>query len=127
MRWIGRVVSGVLLSAVLAAVALPWSGRAQAGVPEVPRFRAIGVDDGLPATGVNAIVRDAAGYVWVGTSDGLARYDGTGFRVWRHQPGDPQSLPGNNVQEIGRASCRERACSSEVAVEYRRERQRYDT
>ena len=100
MRWIGRVVSGVLLSAVLAAVALPWSGRAQAGVPEVPRFRAIGVDDGLPATGVNAIVRDAAGYIWVGTSDGLARYDGTGFRVWRHQPGDPQSLPGNNVQAL---------------------------
>ena len=91
MRRVGWLLSGVLVL---------WTGLALARVPEVPRFRSIGVAEGLPATGVNAIVRDRAGYIWIATTDGLARYDGIGFRVWRNEPGNPQSLPGNNVQAL---------------------------
>ena len=91
MRRMGWWLSGALLL---------WSGLALAGVPEVPRFRTIGVAEGLPATGVNAIVRDHAGYVWIATADGLARYDGVGFRIWRNEPGNLQSLPGNTVQAL---------------------------
>jgi len=91
MRAPGWLVAGLLLL---------WGGLAFARVPEVPRFRTIGVADGLPATGINAIVRDHAGYIWVATADGLARYDGVGFRIWRNEPGNPQSLPGNTVQAL---------------------------
>ncbi|WP_246069854.1 hybrid sensor histidine kinase/response regulator [Cognatiluteimonas lumbrici] len=91
MRRVGWLLSGMLAL---------WVGLAAAGVPEVPRLRTLGVADGLPATGINAIVRDQAGYVWIGTADGLARYDGIGFRVWRNEPGNPQSLPGNTVQAL---------------------------
>ena len=49
---------------------------------------------------MNAIVQDRAGFVWIATADGLARHDGTGFRVWRHDPADATSLPGNNVQAL---------------------------
>ena len=44
--------------------------------------------------------RDRDGYVWIATGDGLARYDGLEMRVWRHDPADPDSLPGNNVQFV---------------------------
>ncbi len=73
---------------------------AQAGVPEIPRFRLVSAADGLPSTTITALARDRSGYLWMATWDGLARYDGVGFRVWRHDPGDPASLPGNVVQAL---------------------------
>ena len=77
-----------------------WATLACAAVPETPRFRLIGVAEGLPSSSVNVVARDRAGYVWLATPDGLARYDGVGVRIWRNVPGDPGSLPGNNVQAL---------------------------
>lgn len=76
------------------------SGLAHAAVPETPRFRIIGAEQGLPSTDFYGLARDQDGYVWIATGDGLARYDGLGMQVWRHDPGDPGSLPGNNVQFV---------------------------
>ena len=71
-----------------------------AAVPERPRFRIVGAEQGLPSTEIKALARDRDGYLWIATADGLARHDGVGMRVWRHQPGNPQGLPGNNVQAL---------------------------
>ncbi|MHB8912851.1 MAG: hybrid sensor histidine kinase/response regulator, partial [Lysobacter sp.] len=49
---------------------------------------------------VNGMAQDRAGYLWVATTDGLARYDGVGVRVWRHVPGDPAALPGNYIAAV---------------------------
>ena len=73
---------------------------ALAAVPERPRFRIVGSAQGLPSTEIRALARDADGYLWVGTVDGLARHDGTGMRVWRYQPGAANGLPGNHVQAL---------------------------
>lgn len=73
---------------------------ALAGVPERPRFRVVGTAQGLPSTDIKALVRDADGYLWIGTADGLARYDGVDMRVWRYDPARPDGLPGNNVQAL---------------------------
>ncbi len=75
-------------------------GCLQAAVPERPRFRLLGPAQGLPSTEIKGLAHDAAGYLWIATTDGLARYDGVGMRVWRHDPDAPGSLPGNNVQAI---------------------------
>ncbi|SFV35049.1 ligand-binding sensor domain-containing protein [Pseudoxanthomonas sp. YR558] len=72
----------------------------QATVPEIPRFRLLGAGDGLPSATIPALARDRSGYLWVATWDGLARYDGVGFKVWRHDPADAASLPGNVVQAL---------------------------
>lgn len=85
-----------LVLALLLAAALPWS--AVAGVPETPLLRTLGVADGLPHTRVGGLARDRAGYLWVATDDGLARHDGVDFEVWRHEPGNPASLPRNVLQ-----------------------------
>ena len=86
----------------LIACCLFWLAAAAvyAATPETPLFRSYGVADGLPSSAVNALALDARGYLWLATDDGLARYDGVGFRVWQHDPADPGSLPGNLVQAL---------------------------
>lgn len=90
---------GVLLGLALACLATVQAG-ARAGVPEIPRFRLMTVADGLPSTTIPVLARDRAGFLWLATWDGVARYDGVGFRVWRHEPNEPASLPGNVVQAL---------------------------
>ncbi|MFC7302330.1 hybrid sensor histidine kinase/response regulator [Cognatiluteimonas weifangensis] len=85
-----------MLSGLLWLCAAP----ALAGVPETPRFRLVGVAEGLPSSSINAVARDRAGYLWLATPDGLARYDGIGFRIWRSAPGAADALPGNNIQAL---------------------------
>lgn len=80
------------LAALLAAPA--WA------LAPAPLFRALGTAEGLPSAQVHDIAGDAHGYVWFATADGLARYDGHAFAVWRHDPADPASLPDNAVQAL---------------------------
>lgn len=84
----------------LALLALLACACTLAGVPERPRFRVTGPAQGLPSTEIRALARDADGYLWIATADGLARHDGIDMRVWRHDPRDPAGLPGNNVQAL---------------------------
>ncbi|HEX8297778.1 MAG TPA: two-component regulator propeller domain-containing protein, partial [Rubricoccaceae bacterium] len=53
-------------------------------------------EQGLPSQAVYAVVQDALGFVWVGTADGLARYDGIDVRTFRHRA-DSSSVVGNEV------------------------------
>ncbi len=68
--------------------------------PSPPLFESLRVADGLPSSVVAAIEQDPDGFVWIGTRDGLARYDGLGFRVWQHDPRDAHSLSGNDVSAL---------------------------
>ncbi len=65
-----------------------------------PYFQSLGVAAGMPSSRVYKTVQDRDGYLWFGTHDGLARYDGVGFRVYRHDPKDPDSLGGNAVTAL---------------------------
>ena len=71
-----------------------------AGVPELPRFRQVGVAEGLPASGLNALAVDHSGYLWIASRDGLARFDGVNYRIYRHAEGDAGSLPGNFIATL---------------------------
>ncbi|AXK71371.1 response regulator [Lysobacter sp. TY2-98] len=64
-----------------------WAGVVRAGLPETPRPRQYTVADGLPSNRINGIAQDRSGYLWIATSDGLARFDGVGFRIWRVEQG----------------------------------------
>jgi PAS domain S-box-containing protein len=55
---------------------------------------------GLPGSSVQCIVQDYEGFLWVGTDDGLGRYDGYTFTVYRNQPGNPDSLSHNVVTAL---------------------------
>ncbi|QCU72433.1 hypothetical protein E5843_14360 [Luteimonas yindakuii] len=82
---------------------LLWLGAcalAIAALPETPRFRPLGAQDGLPSSEITGIARDRAGFIWIATGDGLARYDGVQMRVWRHDPDRAGSLGDNFVQAV---------------------------
>lgn len=48
--------------------------------------------NGLASNSINAIIRDKYGFMWFGTEDGLNRFDGQTFRVYRYKAGDSTSL-----------------------------------
>lgn len=56
--------------------------------------------DGLSFAIVNDIVQDNKGFMWFATGDGLNRFDGTNFKVFKFEPGNPYSLPSSYVQTI---------------------------
>ena len=56
--------------------------------------------DGLSQSMVQAIVKDKYGFMWFATQDGLNRYDGYNFKVYRHQPKDARSLRKNFILSL---------------------------
>ena len=91
--------SGTGLRGVLLLMLSLLCGRASAAL-ETPQFRQIGVADGLPSSGITGLALDRDGYLWISTRDGLARYDGVAYTLFRHDPGDSAALPGNFVQTV---------------------------
>ncbi|HLP00458.1 MAG TPA: two-component regulator propeller domain-containing protein [Opitutaceae bacterium] len=60
-------------------------------------FRRLDETSGLPSAIVYCIIQDSRGFLWFGTADGLARFDGQEFRVFRPDPADPTSLSNPSV------------------------------
>ena len=58
------------------------------------RFTRLSVAQGLSQTRVAQIAQDDQGFLWFGTQDGLNRYDGYNFKVFKNDPGRPNSLSG---------------------------------
>ncbi|MBC7829839.1 MAG: histidine kinase [Chitinophagaceae bacterium] len=56
--------------------------------------------NGLSNNKVNCILQDARGFIWFGTDDGLNRYDGNNFTIFRNQPGNPFSISGNMIMDL---------------------------
>ncbi|HEX7916165.1 ligand-binding sensor domain-containing protein, partial [Rudaea sp.] len=90
----------VALLGAAAPVADAPAAHAQPALLATPYFQVLGVADGLPSSYVYKIIEDRRGFIWVGTRDGLARYDGAGFRVWQHDAGDPTSIASNDVPTV---------------------------
>lgn len=63
-------------------------------------FEQITVEQGLSDGTVTDLLQDRQGYMWFATRDGLNRYDGYRFTVFRHDPQDPRSLPGNDIRAL---------------------------
>ncbi|WP_444996021.1 two-component regulator propeller domain-containing protein [Aliikangiella sp. IMCC44359] len=63
-------------------------------------FLHIGTEEGLPQSTVNTIFQDSHGFMWIGTYDGLTRYDGYRFVNFKNNPQDPTSLSNNVVLSI---------------------------
>src|SRR5215469_9160668 len=100
------MLSSLLLSAFLftgmpvaSGAAAPAAQTAAAALP-TPQFRRYGTAEGLPSSSVYTVVQSPDGTMWFGTKGGIARYDGVGFKVFRHAVGDPQSLFNNGISAL---------------------------
>ena len=67
-------------------------------------FRHLKVENGLSNNNVKTILKDCEGFLWIGTANGLNRYDGYSFKVYQPKEKDIHSLLSNdiwNLQEDG--------------------------
>jgi signal transduction histidine kinase/ligand-binding sensor domain-containing protein len=64
------------------------------------RFRRLSNPQNLSHVRVESIVQDTQGFMWFGTWNGLNRYDGYKFKVFKHEPGNPKSLSGVYVYAL---------------------------
>ncbi|HXB67849.1 MAG TPA: two-component regulator propeller domain-containing protein [Candidatus Acidoferrales bacterium] len=64
------------------------------------RFSHLTTNDGLSQGYVTAILQDRRGFMWFATRDGLNRYDGNTFVVYKHNPNDPGSLSSNFIEDL---------------------------
>jgi len=99
---ITRTARGAAVAVVFACLLALAGGARASSVPgiEQVRFRTYSTPDGLPQATVRAIAQDSLGFLWLGTQDGLARFDGYAFRVYRHDRADPWSLGDSHVTSI---------------------------
>ena len=65
-----------------------------------PMFERISVEHGLSQSSVNAMLQDRQGFLWFGTEDGLNRYDGYAFTVFKPIRGKPDSLSFNYITAL---------------------------
>lgn len=64
------------------------------------RFEQISLEEGLSQSVVNAILQDRQGFLWVGTDDGLNRYDGYQFKIYKPDINDPNSISARSITAI---------------------------
>lgn len=67
---------------VLFIASLCWAGLSLSAQPAQLDFRQYNTDDGLPSSEVYIILEDQSGYLWFGTDNGVARFDGYEFQVF---------------------------------------------
>lgn len=64
------------------------------------QIRTFSIEEGLSSHNISCVAQDKIGYLWVGTDDGLNRFDGSKFRVFRNDPNDSLSISDTRVTAI---------------------------
>ncbi|CAN5617520.1 two-component regulator propeller domain-containing protein [soil metagenome] len=65
------------------------------------KVKYLGIENGLSNNVITAMFQDHNGFMWFGTYDGLNRYDGYNFKVFRNIIGDSTSINSNAINTIG--------------------------
>jgi ligand-binding sensor domain-containing protein/tRNA A-37 threonylcarbamoyl transferase component Bud32 len=95
-----KTMRGLLLMIVCAAVMSTLLAPLNLFAQKKIDFEQLGIADGLSQNTVYAILQDSRGFLWFGTEDGLNRFDGYTFKVYKHNSDEPGSLSNNRVQAI---------------------------
>jgi len=64
------------------------------------RFERITIRDGLSQNTITCILQDRMGYLWIGTLDGLNKYNGLDFEVYKNEIDNPRSLQSNLISAL---------------------------
>jgi diguanylate cyclase (GGDEF)-like protein len=100
---IGRWFSALVLTIVVTSAVTPsraWAGERWAA-PENVVFTHDALDGQMPNSAVpEALAEDGAGFLWVGTQNGLARWDGYRFRTYKPQPDVDGSVPDSVITAL---------------------------
>jgi PAS domain S-box-containing protein len=87
----------VIILTISIVLSLPANGYAE---ETNPQFEQIGVDDGLSQSCVLAMLQDSQGFMWFGSQDGLNKYDGYNFTVYKYNQLSSNALSDNFILSI---------------------------
>lgn len=90
----------ILLFLIFLPPAYAQTGQPPPVLEPAIRFDHLTADDGLAQNSVEAILQDSRGLIWIGTQDGLSRFDGYTFTTYKHDPDNPNSLSHNFIRDI---------------------------
>ena len=68
--------------------------------PRELSFSNYSINEGLSQSVVNCLFQDSLGFIWVGTQNGLNRFDGETFKIYRYLPNDSLSLTNNWIYAV---------------------------
>lgn len=68
--------------------------------PSSYKFRHYSLSEGLSQGTVTSLAQDKDGFIWIGTQDGLNRFDGYHFKIYQHEINNPKSLKSNYITEL---------------------------
>lgn len=91
-KWIFRLVLILFLG---------W-GTVNAAVAQTDQyqFARYSTEKGLSHNQVTCFLKDRQGFVWVGTADGLNRFDGYSFKIFKHAPADSTTIEDHHINEL---------------------------
>ena len=64
------------------------------------KFEHISLEHGLSQSVIQCMCIDSKGFIWFGTQDGLNKYDGYGFTIYKHNPNDTTSISSDLIYTI---------------------------
>lgn len=64
------------------------------------KFDHLTIEQGLSQSSINSVIQDSKGFMWFGTQDGLNRFDGYSFTVFKHDPLDSNTISNNFVHHL---------------------------
>ncbi|MFZ6010308.1 MAG: ligand-binding sensor domain-containing protein [Bacteroidota bacterium] len=64
------------------------------------RFHSYNTEHGLPSTTVNTLTEDVHGFIWIGTHDGLCRFDANSFKTFRKTNDNDNGLSNNQITAL---------------------------
>lgn len=82
------------------AIIILNSSLAFAYSPENINFRSLTIEDGLSQSTVETIFQDSQGYMWIGTNDGLDKYNGYSFKKYTNDIYDKNTISSNYIVDI---------------------------
>ncbi len=104
--FIHRLLTLLVLSLILASFAVT---NAQANAPTLTtglsaiatlNFRNLSTENGLPTNHIDTILQDKKGFIWLGTQEGLIRYDGYRFQTYKNNPADSKTISSDSIMSL---------------------------
>ncbi|QIA06422.1 ligand-binding sensor domain-containing protein [Draconibacterium halophilum] len=93
----GRIKKLINFGTLLLFLAMSFSG--YAGQKQL-LFNGITTDDGLVSSNILSITQDQHGFIWIGTYDGLHRYDSKELKIYQNRNNQPNSLADNLIRSL---------------------------
>lgn len=88
------------LMIILAVIIIKTNFSINVQAKEYNRFNNISIEDGLSQATVETMMQDSKGYIWLGTNDGLDRYNGYTFKKYSYEKGQENSLVNSYILDI---------------------------